>query len=106
LNILYDATPLLMRSAGVKNYHHALLTHLLPILEPHGLQLFPFLKQLTPNDNERSNYGSFGTKLRLASVLASNYSGLPLWRGLTGDADIIHLTPFVQARLSPRAAGP
>ncbi|MDA1314666.1 MAG: glycosyltransferase family 1 protein [Acidobacteria bacterium] len=96
MNILYDGTPLLMRSAGVKNYHHALLSHLIPIIEPHRLQLFPLLRQLTPNDNERSNYGSLGTKLRLAGVLASNYSGVPLWSGLTRGADILHLTPFVQ----------
>lgn len=96
MNILYDATPLLMRSAGVKNYHHTLLTHLLPIIEPHRVKLFPLLKQLTPNDNERSNYGSLGSKLRLAGVLASNYSGLPLWRGLTRGADIFHMTPFVR----------
>ena len=96
MNILYDGTPLLMRSAGVKNYHHTLLTHLIPIVEPHRLKLFPFLRQLTPNHNERSNYGSLATKLRLAGVLASNYSGLPLWPGLAEGADIFHVTPFVQ----------
>ena len=52
MNILYDATPLLMRSAGVKNYHYSLLKELLPIIGPHRLRLFPDLKDLSPNNNE------------------------------------------------------
>ena len=94
MNVLYDATPLLMRSAGVKNYHHALLTHLLPIIDPHRLDLFPYLRRLTPNDNERSNYRRMGTNLRLAAILASNYSGLPIPSRLAR-ADVFHVTPFV-----------
>ena len=96
MRILYDATPLLMRSAGVKNYHHSLLTHLVPILEPHQVDLFPLLQGLPPNNNEGSNYGSLATKIRLGGVVASNYSGIAIPSQLATDADVFHLTPFVR----------
>ena len=92
MNILYDASPLLMRSAGVKNYHYSLLTHLAPILKPHRLKLFPALDGLTENDNERSNYPALATKLRLGGIAASNYLSLPLPPFLTAGADLFHIT--------------
>ena len=96
MRILYDATPLLMRSAGVKNYHHSLLTHLLPIIGPHRLDLFPRLRGLPPNNNEGSNYAPLATKLRLGGVVASNYSGVAIPPQLAAGADVFHLTPFVR----------
>lgn len=95
MNILYDATPLLMRSAGVKNYHHALLRHLIPNSAPHDLRLFPFLPSLTANRNERSNYPWLDTKTRLAGILASNYLGLPLTHVAARKTDLFHATPHV-----------
>jgi len=92
LNILYDASPLLVRSAGVKNYHHSLLKALLPIIAPHRLRFFPDLKELTPNDNERSNYPAIATAIRLGRILASNHFGRPL-AGVEA-ADLFHVTPF------------
>jgi alpha-1,3-rhamnosyl/mannosyltransferase len=92
VRILYDATPLLLRSAGVKNYHHTLLRYLIPNIAPHDLRLFPFLKSLTPNHNERSNYPPLSTALRLGGVLASNYLGVPL---PALGADLFHVTPHV-----------
>ena len=40
MRILYDAMPLLMRSAGVKHYHHMLLRTLIPQVAPHQIGLF------------------------------------------------------------------
>jgi alpha-1,3-rhamnosyl/mannosyltransferase len=94
VNILYDATPLLMRSAGVKNYHHALLRDLIPNIAPHSLRLFPFLPALTANRNERSNYPPLGTAWRLGGILASNYLGLPFAQ-LARNVDLFHVTPHV-----------
>ena len=92
MNVVYDATPLLMRSAGVKNYHHALLKELIPSFSPHRIRLFPFLKTLKPNQNERSNYPPIGTGVRLGGVLASNYSGLSLASLATRKAHLFHAT--------------
>ena len=95
MNVVYDATPLLMRSAGVKNYHHALLKELIPSFPPHRIRLFPFLKTLKPNRNERSNYPPIGTGVRLGGVLASNYSGLSLASLATRKAHLFHATQHV-----------
>lgn len=92
MRILYDATPLLMRSAGVKNYHHALLVRLLPRIAPHSLKLFPFLSGLGRNRNEHSNYSTATTLPRLGAVLADNYLRLPVGRWASRHADLFHIT--------------
>lgn len=95
MNIVYDATPLLMRSAGVKNYHYALLKELIPTFSPHLIDLFPFLKTLTPNQNERSNYPTADTCVRLGALLASNYSGFSLASLATRRAHLFHTTQHI-----------
>ena len=75
MRILYDATPLLMRSAGVKHYHHTLLRTLIPQIDPHQIGLFPFLDTLTANRPDLSNYPPYPTMWRLGAVLGSNYTG-------------------------------
>ena len=95
MRIAYDATPLLMRSAGVKNYHHSLLTQLLPLIWPHEIRLFPYLDALTPNYNERSNYSFLETIRGLGSILASNYLFLPTIHKAVGGADLFHVTPHL-----------
>ena len=95
MNILYDATPLLMRSAGVKNYHYSLLRELMPIAWPHEISLFPYLEGLPENRNERSNYPPLETATRLGRILASNYLGFPMASRAAGDAELFHVTPHV-----------
>lgn len=95
MNILYDATPLLMRSAGVKNYHYNLLRHLIPEISPHLLRLFPYLNTLKPNRNQASNYPRGQTLVRLGGVLASNYLGLPLADWACRESDLFHVTPHL-----------
>jgi glycosyltransferase involved in cell wall biosynthesis len=92
VRIVYDGTPLLMRSAGVKNYHYALLTRLLPAIHPHTIELFPFLPGLGRLRNEHSNYSRPATILRLAAVLSDNYLRLPLGSWAARRADLFHLT--------------
>lgn len=89
MRILYDATPLLLRSAGVKNYHHSLLVRLQARLRPHRLDLFPFLHTVGRNRNEGSNYPRLSTAWRLAGLLASNYLHLPI---PAGRPDLFHVT--------------
>ncbi len=92
MRIVYDATPLLLRSAGVKNYHHALLVRLLPRAAPHAMELFPFLDSLGRHRNEGSNFSRAATVARLGAVLAANYARLPLGRWATRRADVFHVT--------------
>jgi glycosyltransferase involved in cell wall biosynthesis len=103
LTIVYDATPLLLRSAGVKNYHHALLLRLLPGLRPHRVELFPFLSGLGCNRNESSNYGRPATLARLGALLAANYLRVPLGPWACRRADLFHVTPHL---FHPPAGGP
>ncbi|MBI1353574.1 MAG: glycosyltransferase [Acidobacteria bacterium] len=92
MKVLYDATPLLMRSAGVKNYHYSLLLRLLPSIWPHQMELFPWLGSLPPNENQRSNYPAWQTYAGLGTMLASNWLGLPLARLQAQGADLFHVT--------------
>jgi glycosyltransferase involved in cell wall biosynthesis len=95
MRILYDGTPLLMRSAGVKNYHHSLLKHLIPNIAPHRLRLFPYLRTLARNRNDSSNYPRLATSLRLGAVLGSNYLGFSLADFDSSGADLFHATQHV-----------
>ncbi len=95
MRILYDATPLLMRSAGVKNYHHSLLEQLILLIWPHDLDLFPYLKTLTPNHNERSNYSTIETIRGLGSMLLSNYLHAPTVSIPARGVDLFHVTPHL-----------
>ena len=95
MRILYDATPLLMRSAGVKHYHHTLLRTLIPHIAPHQLGLFPFLDTLTANRPDLSNYPPYGTLWRLGAVLGSNYTGWGLAKLAARKSQLFHVTPHV-----------
>lgn len=97
MRVLYDATPLLMRSAGVKNYHHALLDSMLRLApaERIELDLFPYLDSLAPNHNERSNYPFSATAARLGGILASNYLGFPYASRAVSRAALFHVTPHL-----------
>ena len=95
MHILYDGTPLLMRSAGVKNYHHSLLKHLIPSMAPHRISLFPYLQTLARNRNDRSNYSRLETSLRLGAVLGSNYLRFSLADLDFSGADLFHATQHV-----------
>jgi hypothetical protein len=84
VKVLYDAAPLLMRSAGVKNYHYAVLQRLLAAVPSGQLKIFPYLSRIGVNVNEQSNFSYPYSWLRLAGVLASNRFHLPFdlsgWR--------------------------
>lgn len=95
MRILYDATPLLMRSAGVKNYHYELLKRLPAAAAAHRFRLFPFLSGLPQNDNERSNYPFLSTWFGLGCVLASNYLKAPFAAAAARGADVFHVTPHL-----------
>lgn len=95
MRILYDAAPLLMRSAGVKNYHYELLKRLPAAAAAHSFRLFPFLSGLPRNDNQRSNYPFLASWLRIGCVSASNYLKAPFAAAAARGADIFHVTPHL-----------
>jgi len=72
MRISVDAIPLLVRSAGVKNYLFHWIVHLRRLLGDEQVQLFPFLDRLPELDHEGSIADAPGTLARQALFFALN----------------------------------
>lgn len=95
MRIFIDAIPLLVRSAGVKNYLFHWIVHLRRLLGDEQVRLFPFLDRLPDLDHEGSVADAPGTLARQALLFALN-----LWPNhivdLMGPADgIFHATKLL-----------
>ncbi|HEY6343524.1 MAG TPA: glycosyltransferase family 1 protein [Bryobacteraceae bacterium] len=103
LRIAIDAAPLLMRSAGVKNYlYHwiaALRSAASPTEEIHG---FPLLADLGRLHHDASTRSGWSTLWRLAAVHAANRLGPFALEPLLEGAQILHATN--QIRQAPKRA--
>lgn len=106
VRLLIDGTPLLVRSAGVKNYLHYWLEHLLRLAPPDEIEVFPFLSRCGPLDHERSQLSRAATMARLVAVQAINWGLTPLLEILAARADLVHLTSQVRrpVRRAPMTA--
>lgn len=74
MRIFIDAIPLLVRSAGVKNYLYHWIVHLRRLLGDEQVRLFPFLDRLPDLDHEGSAADGPGTLARQALLFALNLS--------------------------------
>jgi alpha-1,3-rhamnosyl/mannosyltransferase len=72
MRIFIDAIPLLVRSAGVKNYLFHWITHLRRLRGDEQVRLFPFLDRLPDLDHEGSIADPPGTLARQALLFAMN----------------------------------
>ena len=72
MHIFIDAIPLLVRSAGVKNYLFHWIVHLRRLLGGEQVRLFPFLDRLPDLDHEGSAADPPGTLARQALLFAMN----------------------------------
>ena len=72
MRIFIDAIPLLVRSAGVKNYLYHWITHLRRLLGDEQVPLFPFLGRLPELDHEGSAADPPGTLARQGLFFAMN----------------------------------
>ncbi len=100
MKVVIDASPLLFRSAGVKNY----LYHLSSYLKKHAgsdtVDVFPYIREPGPLTHERSVLPPWDTWKRLALLGFLNLAGSwALERTLPG-ADIFHASN--QVRRPPR----
>lgn len=100
MTILIDATPLLLRSAGVKNYLYHWITALRRQARDERIRLFPFLGDLGPLEHDRSVLSSWETWPRLAMLYLVNLRRNPLIEWISKDADLFHATN--QVRQPPR----
>src|SRR5512133_3434819 len=101
MRVCIDAVPLLLRSAGVKNYLYHLIRHLWQTAPAGSLSLFPWLREPRRLDHERSSASLTGTLARLASLHFLNVPGNHLMDLLGGDPDVFHACKLLN---TPRRA--
>lgn len=91
MRIMIDATPLLLRGGGVKNYVYHWLRNLRnrsvdPILA------FPFLRELGALDHEHSIASPLGTFARLALIRFANFGNNPVLNLLGRRIELFHVS--------------
>jgi alpha-1,3-rhamnosyl/mannosyltransferase len=96
LRVCIDATPLLLRSAGVKTYIHHWLRALALTAEGRRLEAFPWIGVLPPLDHQGSGYRLLGTGARLAALYLANIKGSPALNWIAGKPDVFHATNQVR----------
>ena len=93
MRILIDATPLLLRSAGVKNYTYYWIQNLWQQARNDRILTLPSLARLGSLNHERSIAGTALTYLHLGRVFAANAApSLPLLRWTMPKADVFHVS--------------
>ena len=100
MTIIVDATSMLVRSAGVKNYVWHWLRHLRK--QGADIGVFPFLDDVGLLDHEASALSRPATMARLALIKSMNEIGFPPLDWLIRGADIFHATNLL--RRAPRRA--
>jgi glycosyltransferase involved in cell wall biosynthesis len=95
MRVVIDATPLLIRSAGVKNYLYYWIRHLRR-LAPAVIHTFPPLGEFHPLTHERSASSFWRTNFGLATLALANYTSLPVAERSAQGADIFHTTNLLR----------
>jgi len=101
MRVLVDATPLLVRSAGVKNYLYHWIAALRKAAGGDELRTFPEVGAARL-DHDRSVAGFGRTAVSLAALAAHNYTPLPVLDWRARGSDIFHTSGLVRRR--PRCA--
>jgi alpha-1,3-rhamnosyl/mannosyltransferase len=101
MRVAIDAVPLLIRSAGVKNYLYHWITHLRRLAGGDTIRTFPQLDRLGALTHEGSVAGRLRTFTGLGTLALSNYTPLPVLDWMTRGADVFHATVLV--RRPPRS---
>src|SRR5580658_5642372 len=78
MRVVIDAVPLLIRSAGVKNYLYYWIGHLRRLAGADSILTFPPLGGLGPLTHEASVAGPVRTFCGLGALALSNYTPLPV----------------------------
>jgi alpha-1,3-rhamnosyl/mannosyltransferase len=95
ISVLLDASPLLLRSAGVKNYVYYWAHSLAALAAPNALSLFPFLRLPGSFAHETSVLGRLPTLQRLGLLFAANRCPYPFLNWITPTLDIFHASHLV-----------
>jgi glycosyltransferase involved in cell wall biosynthesis len=96
MRVAIDATPLLVRSAGVKNYLYYWIEQLRRLAGDDVIRTIPRLQASRPLDHDASAASPLRTFLGLGALAASNYTPLPLLDWASRDCDVFHATNLVR----------
>src|SRR5437773_4105200 len=100
MRVMIDAAPLLIRSAGVKNYLYHWIEHLRRAAGATAIRTFPALNGFGPLDHNNSVAGRWRSGTGLAELALANYTPLPMMDFLSRHADVFHASAL--ARRPPR----
>lgn len=92
MRVVIDAVPLLVRSAGVKNYLYYWIQHLRKAAGADAIRTFPPLGELGPLTHQRSVAGWWPTFAGLASLALTNHLGMAAAGRSARGADIFHIS--------------
>jgi alpha-1,3-rhamnosyl/mannosyltransferase len=95
MRVVIDATPLLIRSAGVKNYLYYWIQHLRAAAGD-SIRTFPSLGEFGTLHHDASIAGLPRTVVGLTTLAAANYSGLPVLDWASRGADLFHATNLIR----------
>jgi glycosyltransferase involved in cell wall biosynthesis len=90
MRVVIDATPLLVRSAGVKNYLYHWIRHLERAARPGEIATFPGHAAGGALDHGASTLDRVRTTAALGALALANYTPLPALNFATRAADIFH----------------
>jgi glycosyltransferase involved in cell wall biosynthesis len=94
MRVVIDALPLLVRSAGVKNYLYYWIQHLRKAAGADTIRTFPDLGKLGPLTHQGSIAGWWPTFSGLASLALANYACIPA--GGSSNGDILHCSSLLR----------
>jgi len=103
MRVVIDATPLLIRSAGVKTYLYHWIGALRRAAGTEAICTFPAMGDFAPLTHERRAASFRVTGSGLAALALANYTPLPVARWAARGADIFHTTHLL--RRPPRGKG-
>ena len=96
MKVLIDTYPLLVRSAGVKNYLYHWVDALRRTAPNGSIGTVPEIANGAPLHHDRSMAGTLATTTGLATLALSNHLSLPILDLLAGGADIFHVSSLVR----------
>jgi alpha-1,3-rhamnosyl/mannosyltransferase len=96
VRVVIDASPLLVRSAGVKNYLYHWILHMRRIAGGEAIRTFPHMDRVLPLTHEGSMGGPWSTLLGLGSLALSNHLAIPAVEWLSGGAQVFHASVLMK----------
>src|SRR5579864_74756 len=90
VSVVLDASPLLVRSAGVKNYIYYWARSLAVQAGENSLSLFPFMPELENFTHQASVLNALATLPRLGLLFGANLCPYPILNFFTSASDVFH----------------